>query len=275
METLNSEKQDLNIKVKGLTVCYDDYGSGDLPLIFIHGFPFDKSMWRNQLVYIKSSIRAIAYDIRGYGKSDPGKEKASIELYADDLINFMNVLKINKAIVCGLSMGGYILLNAINRFPDRFQAIVLCDTQCIADSPEGKEKRYKTIESIERYGINEFTEGFIKNVFFEESLIHKKEEVNKIRNTILATPVETITGTLKALSERKETCEVLNKIKIPVLILCGHEDRITPPIQSENLRDNIPNSRLFLISKAGHLSNIEQADEFNRHLIHFISVASI
>ena len=129
------------ISVNGATICYDDFGTGALPVIFLHGFPFDKSSWQPQMEFLRNTYRVIALDIRGFGKSTSGNETKSMSLFADDLIKFMDGLEIDKAIVCGLSMGGFILLNAANRFPERFKALVLCDTQCIADSPEAKEKR--------------------------------------------------------------------------------------------------------------------------------------
>ena len=88
--------KDLNIKLNGFTICYDDLGAGEIPIIFIHGFPFNKSTWQGQMEFLRKSHRVIAYDIRGFGKSTPGKEKASIGLFADDLISFMDALKINK-----------------------------------------------------------------------------------------------------------------------------------------------------------------------------------
>ena len=136
------------IPINNVTICYDDYGDSELPILFIHGFPFDKSTWEPQMEFLKISHRVIAYDIRGFGKSIAGNEKNSISLFADDLVKFMDALAIKKAIVCGLSMGGYILLNAVNRYPEKFEAIILCDTQCIADSPEAKAKRIHTIEKV-------------------------------------------------------------------------------------------------------------------------------
>ena len=122
-----------------------------------------------KLIFSKVSIASISYDIRGFGKSTAGAEKFSIGLFADDLIGLMDALQIDKAVVCGLSMGGYILLNAVNRYPERFEAIILSDTQCIADSPEAKVKRYKTIQQIEAGGLNDFAEAFVKNIFCQDS----------------------------------------------------------------------------------------------------------
>jgi pimeloyl-ACP methyl ester carboxylesterase len=267
MQTTGS---DINIRVNGITMCYDDLGRGDTPIIFIHGFPFDKSSWQPQMDYLKNTHRVIAYDIRGFGKSAAGDDKASIVLFADDLILFMDALQINKAIVCGLSMGGYILLNAANRYHERFEAIILSDTQCIADSDEAKEKRYKTIERIEAEGINDFASGFVKNAFCKETLETKPEVVEKIKNIILSTSAEAITGTLKALAERWETCSSLSNITVPALVLCGKEDALTPVKQSEYLAQNISGADLRTIDNAGHLSNLEQPDEFNKHLNNFI-----
>lgn len=264
--------RDLEIKVNGLKVCYDDFGNGKIPIIFIHGFPFDKSSWKPQVDFLKNTNRVIAYDIRGFGKSTADNETTSMSLFADDLIKFMDALQINKAIVCGLSMGGYILMNASIRYPNRFKAIILSDTQCIADSPKAKEKRYKSIEQIEANGINSFASDNVENIFSKESFDNKPGLVEKMKNVILSTSPQTIVGTLKALTKRHEMCPWLGKITVPSLILCGREDTVTPFIQSEFLFNKIPNSILLGIEKAGHLSNLEQPEEFNGHLKNFISV---
>jgi 3-oxoadipate enol-lactonase len=258
------------VKTKDISVCYDGLGYGDMPMVFIHGFPFSKSSWQPQMDFFKSSHRVIAYDIRGFGKSTSGKEKPSINLLADDLINFLDALEIEKVIACGLSMGGYILLNAVNRFQKRFKAIILSDTQCIADSHEVKEKRNETIRHIESGGQNAFAEEYVKNIFCKESLSEKKEIVNKIKEIIISTSAETVVETLSALKQRWETCSVLHEISVPALILCGEEDMVIPFAQSEFLHKHIANSVLHSIGKAGHLSNLEQPEEFNGHIKDFI-----
>jgi 3-oxoadipate enol-lactonase len=263
--------KDIDIQANGATICYDDYGKGVIPLIFIHGFPFNKSMWQPQIDFFKSSHRVIVYDIRGFGKSGISKEKASIAVFAEDLIRLMDALEIKKAVVCGLSMGGYVLLNAVNRYQKRFEAIVLCDTQCVADSPQIKTKRKETIRDIELNGLNDFAMGFLKNIFCKESLSSKKELIEEIKNIILSTSPETIVKTLTALADRWDMCTSLNEISVPTLILCGKEDTLTPPEQSEFLFKNILNSKLHIIDGAGHLSNLEQAGEFNKHLNSFLS----
>lgn len=271
METTQTTGNDLTINVNGVTLCYDDFGEGTMPIIFIHGFPLNKSSWQPQMEFLKKNHRVIAYDIRGFGNSTVGKEKQSISLFADDLVKLMDALEIKKAIVCGLSMGGYILLNALNRYPEKFEVIILSDTQCIADTPVGKEKRYKTIQQINEDGLNNFVEAFLKNIFCEESLTDKKEVVEKIQNIILSTQPEIITGTLNALAQREEMCSSLDKISVPTLIICGKEDKVTPLAQSDFMLSKIKNSILHTIEKAGHLSNLEQPNEFIKQVENFIS----
>lgn len=268
MEVATENKK---IKVNDVTLCVDDSGAGAIPIIFIHGFPFDKSSWEPQMTFFKKTHRVIAYDIRGFGVSPAGTEKKSIPLFANDLVGLMDGLGISKAVVCGLSMGGYILLNAVHRYPERFEAIILCDTQCIADSEEAKEKRKQTIlQIIKAEGVEKFADGFVNNVFCKNTLDHKGRLVEKIKKTILATPQETITGTLGALADRDDMCASLHKIAVPTLIICGREDKVTPPVQSESLHSAIRHSALHFIEKAGHLSNLERPDDFNQLLSEFL-----
>ncbi|MEO6303776.1 MAG: alpha/beta fold hydrolase, partial [Bacteroidia bacterium] len=182
-----------------------------------------------------------------------------------------DALGIKKAIVCGLSMGGYVLLDAVNRYPERFKAIILSDTQCADDTTETKEKRYKTMEQIEEGKLSEYANAFIKTVFCKETLNTKKQLVEKIKNGILATSPKTIIATLKAMALREEKCSILNKINVPALIICGKEDMLTPIARSEILFKGINNSSIKIISDAGHLSNLEQPAEFNKCLANFIA----
>jgi 3-oxoadipate enol-lactonase len=270
----NTTGKDLNIKLNEVTICYDDLGKGEVPIIFIHGFPFNKSTWESQMEFLRKGHRVIAYDIRGYGKSTSGKEKSSIGVFADDLINFMDALKIKKAIVCGFSMGGYTLLNAVHHYPDRFKAIILSDTQCIVDAPELVKKRQQTIMEINSGKLNDFANSFIGNVFCAETLATKKDVVEELREIILATAPLSIIAGLTAMAERREMCSTVSKISIPTLIICGKQDTVTVPEQSEFFKKNIAGSKLHIINYAGHMTNLEQPDDFNKHLAEFISSVS-
>ncbi len=263
--------KDLFVEIDGLKIYYDDAGTSLIPLIFIHGFPFDKSSWRPQMQFFQKTHRVIAFDIRGFGKSNTTIDKDSINIYAEDLIKLMDALHIEKAIVCGLSMGGYVLLNAVHNHPDRFDAIILSDTKCEADSDEAKTMRLESIEAIKNGGLQAFIDGFAKKVFCQNTLDNSPKLVENITKLMLSTPQNTLISSLLALAERAEACVSLGNINVPTLIICGQEDAVTPPIHAKYLHENIKNSKLNFIENAGHLSNLEQSKQFNALIESFIA----
>ncbi|WP_345977974.1 alpha/beta fold hydrolase [Sulfurimonas sp. HSL3-7] len=254
------------------TVGYRDIGEVNAPaIIMIHGFPFNKSMWNEQMEALREECRVVAYDVRGHGESDAGDEPFSIELFVQDLLALMDALKIRRAMLCGFSMGGYIALNAIVNYPDRFNALVLSDTHCMADTPESKENRLKAIESLRENGIEAYADGSIEKLFAPESLRTKREEIAAVKEMILSTPERTVVKTLHALRERGETCSRLPEISVPVLILVGEKDAITPPSAAELMHEKIESSRLCVIEHAGHLSCMENPAAFINELKRFVA----
>jgi len=264
------------IQAGDLSVSYLDEGTQTgSPIIFIHGFPFNKVMWEDQLDLLKGDYRVLAYDVRGHGDSNPGIQQFSIQQFVSDLFLFMDALYIKKAIVCGLSMGGYIALKAVQQDSDRIAGLILCDTQCTADTEEVKKKRSDTIHSVQANGLKQYTEDSVEKLFSKTSLANNKKIVSAIEGTILHTPIETIINTLMALAGRTETCSSLHLIKIPVLIMVGGEDRITPPEASQKMHELIPQSELYILEKSGHVSNLEAPESFNLHLQDFLKVANL
>ena len=163
-------------------------------------------------------------------------------------------------------------INAIKKYPLHFEGLILCDTQCGIDASEVKEKRLLAIEKMKQNGVEKFTDDLIQNLFATESFTNKKKEIESIREVMLSTNPTSVCNTLLALSGRTDNCVSLNIIKVPVLIIVGKEDKITPPAVSEFLHQNIKGSSLVVLEKAGHVSNVEQADEFNHHLKSFLSL---
>ena len=263
----------INITINNLTVSYSDHGPDDAPvIIFIHGFPLNKSMWNIQVEALKENYRVLAYDIRGHGNSDSGIDEFFIELFVIDLLRLMEKLKIEKSILCGLSLGGYIALNAVLKHPDRFDGLILNDTQCIADTPEIKENRCNAIISIKEKGVEQYADEIIKKLFAQETFTKNKNVVDAVREMIISTPKQSLCNTLHALAERKETCDQLPEINIPVLIMVGKEDKITPIAAAQQMHEKILNSKLEIIQQAGHLSNLEDPTAFNTHLVNFLEL---
>lgn len=265
------EFKDKEIVIGGNRVSYIDEGlRTGVPIIFVHGFPFSKEMWQPQLVAFAGTHRVIAYDVRGHGHSQPGSMKFSIDQFSDDLVLLMDALALDKAIICGLSMGGYIALSTLESNPQRIAALVLCDTQCGADSPEVRDKRARTIGSIRLNGMTAYADEMTARLFAGASYTAKPGMVAFIKDTILRTNSDTVCKTLQALGIRRDTCSLLPKAPMPTLILVGIEDRITPVEEGQKMQELMPGSTLVVIDGAGHLSSMENPGIFNSEMKSFL-----
>ena len=261
----------INTNVNGLMVSYNDEGPVGAPVVlFIHGFPLNKSMWNAQFEALKPTYRVIAYDVRGHGNSEAGTEDFSIELFVEDLLGFMDTLQLDQVILCGLSMGGYIALSAIEKHPERFIGLVLSDTQCLADTPEAIAKRMAAIESIREKGAELYVEQSIQNLFAAASFHTKQMEIGSVKEMMNKTTAQSMCNTLHALAVRKETCSKLSELTIPIQILVGKEDKITPPKVARLMLDKTQHSTLVIVEHAGHLANIENPHQFNQQLMNFM-----
>lgn len=261
----------MKVKLNGITMNYTERGLPQgLPVVFIHGFPFSHSMWEPQMKALPNNIRAVTYDVRGHGESDVADGIYTIELFVDDLIALLDHLSIERAVLCGLSMGGYVALRAFERHAERFKALILCNTRTEADTNEGKVRRSASIRTVKTEGVAAFADGFVKAVFAEKTFQTNSSAVEMIRTMIKRNSPLGICGTLIALAARTDTTAVLPSIRIPTLILVGAEDKLTPPSASESMRDRIAKSEMHVIPNAAHMSNLENPEEFNAHLIHFL-----
>jgi len=227
-------------------------------------------MWLPQIERLRDRFRVIAYDVRGHGRSEVGDGQYTIELFVDDLMGLLDHLKIENVVLCGLSMGGYIALRAVDRNPERFRALILCDTSSEADTNEAKLRRAAAIKTVKLEGLKAYAETFVKAVLAPESLTKRTEIVSVIRGIIESSSALAICGTLLALAGRTETTSSLPKFDIPTLILVGELDKLTPPPLSAKMRDSLRNAEFHIIPGAAHLSNLENPEEFNSHLLSFL-----
>lgn len=252
------------ITVNGVRLSYSDTGAGNKTLVLVHAFPLNKNMWKEQVEKMKDRFRVITYDIRGFGDSEPGSETASIDLFASDLLALIDKLDISKPVVCGLSMGGYILLNAVSRAPGKFGGVIFADTQCIADSDEARDKRYKTIEKIRDGEFDDFAEEF------SSSMVEDPHIQKKVKEMVKSNSAEVVSAALRAMATRRESCTALKQLSLPALVIYGSKDNVTPASQSELLFNAIAGSKLSVIENAGHLSNLEKTIEFNKEIEAFM-----
>lgn len=169
---------DAEFIINGRTINYTDYGSEKLPaIIFIHGFPFNKLMWKNQMEAFAGNYRIVAYDILGKVKTEVPFFDFSVKSFVNDLINIMNSLQIDKASVCGLSLGGFVAIKGIESYPDRIESLLISDLNTVGDRHVTKTDGIAAIESIQRKGVDEYNDENLKILFSSESLAINQNEI--------------------------------------------------------------------------------------------------
>ncbi len=262
----------MHIPINDGTLYVEQSGAASGPdVVFLHGFPFSHAMWDDQVQALGKTYRVTTYDIRGHGLSDVGDGQYSVERHVDDLFALLTSLNIAKPVIVGLSMGGYIALRALERDQRRFSAAVLCDTRSEADTNEAKINRFNAVGAVKRIGSEAYGKEFAKAVFAPGADQRVPAAVQKIVSIISHTPPLSIAGTQLALATRTDTTASLSSLTLPVLILVGEHDRITPVAAAEAMHTRIPGSTMAVVPQAGHLSNMENPGFFNEHLMTFLA----
>lgn len=255
----------------GISMNYVERGSAaGLPVVFIHGFPFSHRMWDPQMKALPNNVRAISYDVRGHGDSQVADGQYTIEFFVDDLIALLDHLVVDKAVICGLSMGGYIALRATERHPDRVRALVLADTKSGPDNNEARIRRSVSMHAVKSEGVPAFAENFSKAIFAPDTFKDQPQTVAFVKDLIRTNTILGICGTLLALAARTDTTPSLKNIAVPTLVLVGELDALTPPTDAEALHAGIAGSKLVRIPHAAHMSNLENEAAFNTALTGFL-----
>ena len=256
--------------VDGGDIAVEVRGSGPA-LVFVHGFPLDRSMWRHQLAGFARWQR-IAPDLRGFGHSagHGGEPAASLARHADDVAAVLDALGVRRAVLCGLSMGGYVLFEFWRRHADRVRAFVLADTKAEADSADGKRGRDELAAVARREGTVAVAERMLPRMLAAASAAAQPELVTAVREMAARASVEGIATALRAMRDRADSRELLAGIGVPTLVVGGAEDALAPPSVMQALADGIPGARFVAIPAAGHLAPLEQPLAVNRALSEFL-----
>lgn len=255
------------INVDGIIVF--DYEGEKAPLIFIHAFPLSSEMWSKQVSFFKDKYRVITYDIRGLGRSKQNNNQFTLEEYANDLLLIYENLHLNKVCVCGLSMGGYIILRALEKAPEIFSCVILADTRAERDTDEALISRSNAIINIKAGKVYDVLNEYLKKLLSEKNY-NIKAIKDFVFNIMSNNSEEGIIGALLAIATRTTTLESLKSLNIPSLILVGEHDILTPIQYSENMKKSLSNSILDIIPNSGHLSNIENPEYFNNSIYEFL-----
>lgn len=252
-------------------VGYDDDGRG-LPVVFLHGFPHDRTLWTHQRVALSSRVRCIVPDLRGFGESTGVGH--DMDTYADDVVALLDKLEVEDAVVCGLSMGGYVAMALWRRHPSRVRAIVLCDTKAGADSAETRTARNALIATAQSDGASAVAVAQLPKMVGPDTHANRPDVVEAARAMMSRQSVGAITGALQAMRDRPDSRETLGSITVPALVLVGEDDALTPPAEAQAIMALLPlqtNARLETIEGAGHLSCLERPAAVTHALADFLA----
>ncbi|MES2177498.1 MAG: alpha/beta fold hydrolase [Gemmatimonadota bacterium] len=253
----------------GVEIAYDDVGGG-VPILFIHGWPHNRTLWSAQLSGLRTLARCVAPDLRGFGGSSVAPPW-SIDQYADDLAAFLTTLGIERAVVCGLSMGGYIAMSMLRRHRDRIRALIFTSTRATADTPEAREMRLRLIAFVEERGVEALAGKQLRAMVGSTTFDSRADVLERLRSLMADAPADGVTGALRAMAERRDSTDLLAGIEFPTLVVSGAEDTFTVPEELRALAAAIPNCTLEVLERAGHACAFERPAAFNHVVGEFLA----
>ncbi len=249
----------------------DDGDAPQLPVVFLHAFPYHSEMWVQQREALRGRARFIAFDARGLGTRKEDTTAYMLEHTVDDLLALLDHLGIAKCVLVGLSMGGYAALRAVARAPERVHALVLANTQAAADADKGKLGRADGLRALHRDGAVAFVAAQLEKQLSPRTRSMVPKVAERLTELTRSETEAGIAAALVAIATRTDQVASLSEIRVPTMVIAGAEDVVTPPALAELLVDHIPNATLHVLAGAGHLSNLEAEEEFTRLLLAFVA----
>ena len=247
------------------------YANGHV--VLLHAFPLNSTLWRPQIERAPTGWRFVAPDLPGFGASVLPAAR-SMEAMAREVLNVLDEQGIDRAVIGGMSMGGYVTLALYRLAPERFAAMLLADTRATADTDQQKAARRKMIETVRDKGPGAVADEMMPRLLGETSHRERPEVASTVRAMIEGNSRDAIAGAAEAMMNRPDSRPLLSQITVPTLVICGREDVLTPPSDSEALHSGIADSRLVQIPSAGHLSSIEAPEQFSFALNTFLGKLS-
>ncbi|HSP32951.1 MAG TPA: alpha/beta fold hydrolase [Thermoanaerobaculia bacterium] len=249
-------------------IAFDDVGSG-LPVVFLHACPLNRTMGDPQVSALVADCRCIPIDMRGFGDSAV-VGPYSVDQFADDVAGVLDTLQIERAVMIGLSMGGYVAFALWRRHRARVRAFVLANTRSTADTIETVERRRSMIDAAEEHGSAAVANMQIAGLMGKTTRDKRPDVYDAIHRMMSQAPGDGVIGTLEALIRRPDSTPILGTIDVPTLVVAGDEDVITPTRELRALHAAIAGSRLEVLRQAGHLSNVERPAAFNTIVSEFL-----
>jgi pimeloyl-ACP methyl ester carboxylesterase len=251
---------------------YVDHGPGRV-VVLLHGFPLDGSMWEYQRETLGTMYRVIIPDLRGHGGSDTPAGVYSVDTMADDVVQTLNSLRLKEPVVVGgLSMGGYVALSLVARYPERVRALLLMNTRAGADTPQTAQVREELAQQVERLNsAAPVVEAMLPKLVAPFTRTNNATVVARLGEQMAKTTPRGIAGTLRGMAIRPDRTAFLPKINVPTLVIAGADDALIPIDESRAMANAIPGAQLVEVPEAGHLAPLEQPAFTNVHILRFLS----
>lgn len=257
--------------VNDISIAFLDQGQG-VPVVLVHGFPFDHTMWNAQIKTLSGTHRVIAPDLRGFGRSSVTPGRVTMRQFADDLAALLDALDVTEPIVLvGSSMGGYVALAFQRWHGQRLRALVLCDTRALSDTPEMATARWATADQVVRDGPAMLIDTMLPKLFSEKTVTNRPAVVDAVRSVMAGTDREAIAAAARGMAERPDMSETLREIDCPTLVLVGEHDTISPPAEMRDLACDIPGAAFVEIPGSGHMTPVERPAEISAAILAFVA----
>ena len=253
--------------LNGGELAYRDSGSSKDTVLLLHAFPLHSGMWARQIAALEAKHRVIAPDYRGLGKSGVPPEHWTLDLLAQDVRALLAHLRVERAAVAGLSMGGYLAFELYRQLPGLFRGLALCDTKAGADTDEGKANREKFARTAIERGLGWVADEMIPKLLKPEP---DPAAVKEVRGLITGGTPAGVAAAQRAMARRPDSTPTLAAISCPVVAIVGEQDTLTPPPESERIAKGVKGATLVKIAGAGHLPPVENAEAFNAALVKFV-----
>lgn len=263
----------MRTEINGFRLAYEESGKG-APLLFIHGFPLNRNIWRPQIEALRSSFRVITPDVRGHGESEATSGVYEMESLAEDVAGLLQHLQCGPAYIAGHSMGGYILFALWRKNPELVRGMILVSTRAAADTAEGQANREALAQRVEREGHEPVVAKMLTPMLAEASVRAHPNLKHTVEAMMRGTSVQALSGASRGMAARSDSTELLPRITVPTLIIAGTADALIHPSESEKMARAIPQARFRLIEGAGHLPSLEKPEEVNVTLREWLSEQS-
>jgi pimeloyl-ACP methyl ester carboxylesterase len=251
-----------------------DVGEGT-PLVLLHAFPLSSAMWLSQREQLAKRFRVITPDLRGFGGSVLGTDEPSIDTMADDVVALLRSKGIAKAVIGGMSMGGYVAMAICRKHPDRVRGLILADTKATADSDAARQNRERVADRIiADGGVGVLAEELLPKLVGPTTFRQRALVYGRVRGLLQATPPAAAAWAQRAMAARPDSMETLRGVKVPALVIVGSEDTLATEEDARAMVEALPNAVLQVIPRAGHLCAIEQPDLFNQTVTEFVSAVA-